>query len=45
MEQEDTWEKIDIAALNTEIDRIVEREQALREESDRIITEIEGAEK
>lgn len=42
VEQEDTREKIDIAKLNTEIKRIVSREQALRDDIDRIIMEIEG---
>lgn len=41
VEQEDTREKIDIAALNAEIERIVAREQALREEIAKIIAEIE----
>lgn len=43
VEQEDTKEKIDIAALNAEIEKIVAREQALREEIYRIISEIEVA--
>jgi type I restriction enzyme M protein len=41
VEQEDTREKIDIVALNAEIEKIVTREQALREEIDKIIAEIE----
>lgn len=41
VEQEDTREKIDIVALNAEIERIVAREQALREEIAKIIAEIE----
>jgi type I restriction enzyme M protein len=41
VEQEDTREKIDIVALNTEIEKIVAREQILREEIDKIIAEIE----
>lgn len=41
VEQEDTREKIDIVALNSEIEKIVAREQALREEIDKIIGEIE----
>jgi type I restriction enzyme M protein len=41
VEQEDTREKIDIVALNAEIERIVAREQVLREEIDKIIAEIE----
>ena len=42
VEQEDTREKIDIVALNAEISEIVAREQVLRAEIDKIITEIEG---
>jgi type I restriction enzyme M protein len=41
VEQENTKEEIDIAALNAEIREIVAREQALREEIDKIIAEIE----
>ena len=41
MEPEDTREKIDIVALNAEIEKIVAREQILREEIDKIIAEIE----
>lgn len=41
VEQEDTREKIDIIALNAEIEKIVAREQVLREEIDKIIAEIE----
>lgn len=41
VEQEDTREKIDIVALNAEIQRIVAREQVLREEIAKIIAEIE----
>jgi type I restriction enzyme M protein len=41
VEQEDTREKIDIVALNAEIEKIVAREQILREEIDKIIAEIE----
>lgn len=41
VEQEDTREKIDIAALNAEIEEIVAREQVLREEINKIIAEIE----
>ena len=41
VEAEDTWEKIDITALNTEIAQIVAREQLLRQEIDKIIGEIE----
>ena len=42
VEAEDTREKIDIHVLNAEIAQIVAREQALREEIDKIIGEIEG---
>lgn len=42
VEQEDTREKIDIVALNAEIAEIVKREQVLRGEIDKIITEIES---
>ena len=41
MEQEDTREKIDSVAINAEIEKIVAREQILREEIDKIIAEIE----
>ena len=41
VEQEDTREVIDIAELNREIARIVERENVLRAEIDKIISEIE----
>lgn len=41
VEAEDTREKIDIVKLNEEIKRIVEREQILRDEIDKIIAEIE----
>lgn len=44
VEKEDAKEEIDITALNAEIKRIVAREQALREEIDKIIAEIEVAE-
>lgn len=40
VEQEDTREKIDIAKLNKEIDEIVARENKLREEINKIISEI-----
>lgn len=40
VEQEDTREVIDITALNAEIEKIVAREQVLREEIDKIIAEI-----
>lgn len=40
VEAEDTREKIDITALNAEIAQIVAREQALRDEIDKIIGEI-----
>lgn len=42
VEAEDTREKIDIVKLNAEIKEIVAREQALRDEIDKIIAEIEG---
>jgi len=42
VEAEDTREKIDITALNAEIEQIVAREQVLRQEIDKIIGEIEG---
>lgn len=42
VEAEDTREKIDIVKLNAEIQRIVAREQVLRDEIDKIIAEIEG---
>ena len=42
VEQEDTREVIDITALNAEIEKIVAREQVLREEIDKIIAEIEN---
>ncbi|MGB4018097.1 MAG: type I restriction-modification system subunit M [Syntrophomonadaceae bacterium] len=41
VEQEDTREKVDIAALNKEIAEIVARERVLRDEIDKIIAEIE----
>lgn len=41
VEQEDTREKIDIVQLNAEIDKIVAREQVLRDEINKIIAEIE----
>ena len=41
VEQEDTREKVDIVKLNVEIAQIVERENALRSEIDKIINEIE----
>lgn len=41
VEKEDTREKIDIVELNKEIDEIVARENALREEIKKIISEIE----
>lgn len=43
IEQEDTTEKIDIKVLNKEIKEIVAREQVLRNEIDKIISEIEDA--
>ena len=42
VEQEDSREVIDITALNAEIERIVAREQVLREEIDKIIGEIKA---
>lgn len=42
VEAEDAREKIDIVALNAEIERIVARENELRAEIDKIIKEIEG---
>lgn len=42
VEQEDTREVIDIVKLNAEIERIVVREQVLRAEIAKIITELEG---
>lgn len=41
VEKEDTREKIDIVELNKEIDQIVAREQVLRDEIKKIISEIE----
>jgi len=41
VEQEDTREVIDIAVLNTDIEKIVAREKVLRDEIDKIIAEIE----
>lgn len=41
VEKEDTREKIDIVELNKEIDEIVAKEQILRDEIDKIISEIE----
>ena len=42
VEQEDTREVIDIVNLNAEIEKIVAKEQVLREEIAKIIAEIEG---
>lgn len=42
VEKEDTREKIDIIELNKEIDKIVNREQILRDEINKIISEIEA---
>ena len=42
VEAEDTREKIDIVKLNEEIAQIVAREQVLRDEIDKIISEIEN---
>lgn len=44
VEPEDTAEEIDIARLNQEIARIVEREQGLRQQIDKIVWELEGQE-
>ena len=41
VEEEDTREKIDIKKLNAEIEQIVAREQVLRDEISKIISEIE----
>jgi type I restriction enzyme M protein len=41
VEAEDTREKIDIVKLNAQIAEIVAREQVLRDEIDKIISEIE----
>lgn len=43
VEQKDTREKIDIEKLNAEIKNIVAREKVLRDEIDKIISEIEGS--
>jgi len=43
VEAEDTREKVDIVKLNAEIRDIVAREQVLRDEIDKVIAEIEGA--
>lgn len=42
VEAEDTREKIDIKVLNAEIERIVAREQELRDKISKIVAEIEG---
>ena len=42
VEQKDTREKIDIVKLNAEIKEIVAREQVLRDEIDKIVSEIES---
>jgi type I restriction enzyme M protein len=44
VEAEDTREKIDIVKLNAEIEKIVAREQILRDEINKIIAEIEVSE-
>jgi type I restriction enzyme M protein len=41
VEQEDTREKVDIVVLNAQIEKIVAREQVLRDEIAKIIAEIE----
>jgi type I restriction enzyme M protein len=43
VEQEDTREVVDIAALNAEIARIVARQSELREQIDAIVADLEGA--
>ena len=42
VEQKDTKEKIDITELNAEIKKIVDREQILRDEIEKIIADIKG---
>ena len=42
VEQEDKRERIDILTLNADIKKIVDREQLLRNQIDKIISEIEG---
>ena len=42
VEQPDTREEVDIAALNAQIAQIVAREQELREQIDRIVADLEG---
>lgn len=42
VEAKDTREKIDIVKLNAEIEKIVAREQVLRDEIDKIVAEIEA---
>jgi len=42
VEAENTREKVDIIQLNAEIAQIMERENALRAEIEKIIKEIEG---
>lgn len=44
VEAEDTREKVDIAKLNADIEKIVAREQILRDEINKIIAEIEVSE-
>ena len=41
VEKENTKEKVDIVKLNREIEEIVERENVLRDEINKIISEIE----
>ena len=41
VEQEDTREKVDIVKLNAELKEIVEKENMLRAEIDKIIAELE----
>ena len=42
VEKEDTREKVDIKELNAEIEKIVAREQELREKIDAIVADLEG---
>ena len=44
VEAKDTRQAIDITALNSEIARIVARQQELREQIDAIVADLEGAE-
>ena len=42
VEKEDAREQVDIKALNAEIAEIVKREQALRDQIDAIVADLEG---